>query len=242
MAVYVPGDWSTENYKLTLENTAKLTADICLRNGVDPEPLTASQLRLDRSGIISHNLSRIVFGGTTHTDPGPTFPWPLFGERVLHYYRLFEDAVEPEEPDTALLARGSKGSRVGEIQSILNLKVDGDFGPATEAAVKGFQVAQRLDVDGIVGPVTMQRLNAPESRFNVQTSAWFPENLYRGKSANSSYYTLFVKAWQDRFGLVPSGLFDLVLEATTLGFQTGVPGLGADGIVGKQTWGTALKL
>jgi peptidoglycan hydrolase-like protein with peptidoglycan-binding domain len=37
-------------------------------------------------------------------------------------------------------------------------KIDGYFGPNTEAAVKHFQLVNELDVDGVVGPVTWQRL------------------------------------------------------------------------------------
>jgi N-acetyl-anhydromuramyl-L-alanine amidase AmpD len=70
-----------------------------------------------------------------------------------------------------LLHRGSEGPQVAELQRRLktayeqyagNLVVDGQFGPATEAAVKEFQRRTRgLKVDGIVGPATAaaMRLN-----------------------------------------------------------------------------------
>jgi peptidoglycan hydrolase-like protein with peptidoglycan-binding domain len=38
------------------------------------------------------------------------------------------------------------------------LKIDGVFGPKTEAAVRGFQQALSVAVDGIVGPVTWRAL------------------------------------------------------------------------------------
>ncbi len=39
---------------------------------------TVAELRAMKPGITSHNDLREAFGGTTHTDPGPTFPWDVF--------------------------------------------------------------------------------------------------------------------------------------------------------------------
>lgn len=53
-----------------------------------------------------------------------------------------------------LLKLGSKGQEVKELQDFLEITVDGDFGPATEAAVKSWQSKNGLVADGIVGPKT----------------------------------------------------------------------------------------
>lgn len=66
-----------------------------------------------------------------------------------------------------ILRQGSIGESVQLLQSQLNLfssqsklTVDGDFGPATEAAVKALQKSKKLVVDGIVGPQTWVALPA----------------------------------------------------------------------------------
>ena len=58
------------------------------------------------------------------------------------------------------LKRGCKYEAVRALQAVLNLRgydcgePDGSFGPKTETAVKAFQKAKGLDVDGIVGTDT----------------------------------------------------------------------------------------
>jgi len=64
------------------------------------------------------------------------------------------------------LKRGKRGKQVRLIQEWLNLHgfglvIDGDFGPATDYAVREFQRRKRLEVDGIVGPKTFAELIAP---------------------------------------------------------------------------------
>lgn len=61
-------------------------------------------------------------------------------------------------PDSAL-SLGDRGPEVKTLQERLNalgsdLKVDGDFGRNTLAAVMAFQAAKGLNPDGIVGPLT----------------------------------------------------------------------------------------
>ncbi len=67
------------------------------------------------------------------------------------------------------LARGARGKRARFAQEWLglnefNVKIDGDFGPATEQAVRAFQRASRLPATGVVNQETMDALSAPIHR------------------------------------------------------------------------------
>jgi peptidoglycan L-alanyl-D-glutamate endopeptidase CwlK len=60
------------------------------------------------------------------------------------------------------LYRGSRGRFVSELQGILGITQDGDFGPITNGAVRDFQRQNCLEVDGIVGPRTWAALLAQD--------------------------------------------------------------------------------
>lgn len=53
---------------------------------------------------------------------------------------------------------GDRGAVVRVVQKILHVKSDGIFGMLTEEAVKDFQIAHLLKVDGIVGLATWRKL------------------------------------------------------------------------------------
>ena len=63
-----------------------------------------------------------------------------------------------------MLVRGDQGDDVAELQRALQragfslIAIDGDFGPATEAAVRAFQQREGLTVDGKAGPMTKAEL------------------------------------------------------------------------------------
>ena len=46
----------------------------------------------------------------------------------------------------------------------IGIVIDGDFGPATDSAVRKFQLLNLLDVDGIIGPNTFNKLIEPITR------------------------------------------------------------------------------
>lgn len=93
----------------------------------------------------------------------------FYGEQVLHFTQLSrrstgEAGDEEEEP---LLVPGAKDpdGPVRRLQRLLiraghELTIDGDFGDATERAVRAFQRDGGLEVDGLVGADTWSALKA----------------------------------------------------------------------------------
>jgi murein L,D-transpeptidase YcbB/YkuD len=77
-----------------------------------------------------------------------TKPWALDGSVVK------ADMTKPAVVERPYLVRGSRGDAVAELQRLLKIVADGEFGPKTEKAVKDFQKAKKITVDGKVGPQT----------------------------------------------------------------------------------------
>lgn len=63
-----------------------------------------------------------------------------------------------------MIRKGDSGATVREVQGNLRragypIKIDGRFGPDTDAAVRKFQTTRHLPVDGVVGPQTLSALH-----------------------------------------------------------------------------------
>ena len=104
--------------------------------------------------------------------------WTFWGELKGVDYSGEDGASGPASPETGpvtssntpTLRKGSKGAYVTLLQKQLldrgyglgSWGADGDFGSATEKAVRAFQGDQGLAVDGIVGPKTWAALGNPD--------------------------------------------------------------------------------
>ena len=69
----------------------------------------------------------------------------------------------PATSDAAAFRLGDQGEAVMDIQRALaasgyDITVDGDFGPATEAALRSYQKEHGLEVDGLAGPAVYEAL------------------------------------------------------------------------------------
>jgi murein L,D-transpeptidase YcbB/YkuD len=93
------------------------------------------------SGHYQHTHISVLNNGT-EDDPRE---WQLAGGPVI---------TAPAKVTPPTLWRGAKGDYVKRVQELLWVNVDGDFGPKTAAAVRKFQKAHKLTVDGVVGPNT----------------------------------------------------------------------------------------
>jgi len=99
-----------------------------------------------------------------------------------------------------ILKIGSRGQEVEDLQEFLEIQVDGNFGPATEAAVKRYQVKAGLVADGIVGPITwdVMGLASTDSSEKVYTTKnglvinkhYLPEGEYKVGPVNKEYVFL----------------------------------------------------
>jgi peptidoglycan hydrolase-like protein with peptidoglycan-binding domain len=142
-------------------------------------------------------------------------------------------------PTPATISEGATGPTVRWLQYLLvrrtmsDNQIDGVFGPVTKAAVEEFQHDDSLTVDGIVGPATWGALGgdgaeppmlSQGSHGTVVEKLQTALNEGRGDFAPSSNPVLAV-----------DGDYGPETATAVKGAQTS-GGIGADGVVGLQTW------
>jgi peptidoglycan hydrolase-like protein with peptidoglycan-binding domain len=115
------------------------------------------------------------------------------------------------------LKRGVAGEPVRILQEKLGVTADGNFGPGTEAALKGYQAEHGLAADGIAGPDTFAAIGLHEL-------------ILLGVGAKGDT----VKKLQTALGIGADGKFGPGTAKSVKDFQAS-KGLPADGIAGPAT-------
>ena len=164
------GQGATTQWNTASNWVAKGTIDTMPKNLVccvykhkDGKMAHAGMSMGDGNGGVIH-CSTTVKRGNAYTDYSRWTHWGI--PRGLYTTdELRKAGIDVAADDNMpTLRRGSQGDEVADLQTILNarygadLEVDGNFGKATEAAVKAFQKAHGLTADGICGPKTWKAL------------------------------------------------------------------------------------
>lgn len=165
-----------------------------------------------------------------------------------------------------VLELGSTGAAVKDLQAMLTLMgyysgaVDGNYANLTMEAVRRFQAVAGLEVDGVVGPLTWQRLLPTPATLAASQEPDSDEPTVQADSAETApaRTTVSVKpenlpvlelddfgddvrrlqrqlAAQEFYTGAVDGLFGLQTQRAVEEFQS-QSGLLVDGIVGPATW------
>lgn len=150
--------------------------------------------------------------------------------------------VQPSQPAKNYLEYGDKGSKVKELQRLLNvelpatLKEDGVFGANTRAAVRRYQLTRGLVIDGIAGPATLGALRSHKKPVTQKPKPTV-ETLNKGDhgpAVRELQRTLNAK-FPSYSQLVVDGLFGKATEAVVKEFQRRHPNLEPSGDYGPKT-------
>ncbi|MDA2178624.1 peptidoglycan-binding protein [Bacillus cereus] len=143
------------------------------------------------------------------------------------------------------LRRGSTGYWVVKLQEFLQKfgyysgRIDGQFGPITDGAVRNYQTNRRLLPDGIVGPKTWCQLE--RDGFSEGSGPIVPcpsQNRPVLRRGSTGYWVIKLQEFLQNIGYYPGridGQFGPVTDGAVRNYQSN-RGLLADGIVGPKTW------
>lgn len=206
---------------------------------------------IDHVGIVNNVNGEYIYAlEGNHDDQVNIYKYHINDARIYGYAvpdYTGEEVVEnnPSESYTnkPLVYKGKTGETVKYIQNKLIIKgyfvgrtgVDGIFGFQTEKAVRQFQIDNSLSADGIIGPLTWEKLE--DSTIVISSS--YPGSII-GMGARGDNVVKIQKELIRRGYNVPGGTdgqYGSGCREIVKKFQSD-SGLEIDGVVGKRTWDT----
>ena len=125
---------------------------------------------INKAGLVEKLQAR-DWKGFARAYNGPAYRKYKYDSKLGEAFRQFQNHDQsgtvkhhlPARNLMSMLRFGSVGDAVRTLQQNLSglgfqLRIDGDFGPATERMLKAFQRENRLKPDGVFGPKTLEML------------------------------------------------------------------------------------
>ncbi len=123
-------------------------------------PASSRAKRISLGALAAFTVSPTASIASGQASVNPTLPNPEPATTTEHVIEL---------------SSGSEGRQVALLQSALGaIKVDGVFGPETEAAVRSFQASRGLTADGVVGALTIAALHDKTTAFAADFKTVIP--------------------------------------------------------------------
>jgi N-acetyl-anhydromuramyl-L-alanine amidase AmpD len=153
IAVEITGvnGWTRQQWldRVAWDELARVLAGLCRHHGIEPRRASVAEMTADPRvrAFYSHDDMRRAWGGTTHTDPGPNFPWD-------HLFAVVEQAMAGETEEDEMTEE--------QIIAAVRVGVHGLFKEAAaESTATGRQVRDYLRA--VIGPaVDVQALDGEE--------------------------------------------------------------------------------
>lgn len=206
---------------------------------------------IDHVGIVNNVNGEYIYTlEGNHDDQVNIYKYHINDARIYGYAvpdytgeEIIENNPSESYTNKPLVYKGKTGETVKYIQNKLINKgyflgrtgADGIFGFQTEKAVRQFQIDSNLSADGIIGPLTWEKLEDP----TIVISSSYPGNII-GMGARGDNVLKIQRELIRRGYNVPGGAdgqYGSGCRETVKKFQ-GDNGLKIDGVVGKRTWDT----
>ena len=206
---------------------------------------------IDHVGIVNNVNGEYIYAlEGNHDDQVNIYKYHINDSKIYGYAvpdytgeEIIENNPSESYTNKPLVYKGKTGETVKYIQNKLINKgyflgrtgADGIFGFQTEKAVRQFQIDSNLSADGIIGPLTWEKLEDP----TIVISSSYPGNII-GMGARGENVVKIQKELIRRGYNVPGGAdgqYGSGCRETVKKFQ-GDNGLEIDGVVGKRTWDT----
>lgn len=171
---------------------------------------------------IDDELRRLDWAGFARRYNGPAYRKNKYDTKLAAAFALHSEGGSRFDAPQPVLRMGDDNEFVKEVQAMLGLTIDGDFGPKTKDAIIKFQRKHKLYSDGIVGPRTWAQLYA-------EYGADIRPDLKRGSRG------VDVLALQELLEIGTDGIYGPGTERAVMAYQE-AKGMEANGIVDDEVW------